>query len=738
MKQTSFPIIGLHCAGCATRAEQILNELVGVRQASVNLATATVQVDYDETIMTPTDMARAIALGGYQLIIEAEPRKSEEQLEILQRQETKKLFRGTAMSLFASIALMLAMFWLSPRWFNLLGLIFATYVIVFIGRDFYIRAYKQARQGGMGMDTLVALSTLVAYIYSLFVLLFPGLLSINGQAPHTYFEAPVMIIAFVLLGKTLEHKAKGSTTAAIRKLIDMQPRSVHRLRPDDTLEDVDVFDLLLGDRILVRPGERIAVDGLVISGESYVDESMLTGEPIAALRREADKVYAGSINQNGSLTIRTVALHQDTLLGRIIQRVRTAQGSKAPIQRTVDRIASVFVPIILGLSFLTLILWLLLGGEGSTMEQAIISAITVLVIACPCALGLATPTAIMVGIGRAAEAGILIKDAESLEVAQRIDTVVLDKTGTLTAGRATVAQYAIAQSISDEAELLAHIGMIERRSEHPIAQAIVRSFTEINSEDCEIRDWESIPGQGVRATIKQERYFIGNERLLQNAGISIPQEMAAYGQKYADELGATPVYVALDMAVVAVLAVLDELKPTSSTLVRKLESEGITVVMLTGDSEGSAQKQAARLGITNVIAGVLPEEKADYIARLRSEGRRVAMVGDGINDSAALAEATLSIAMGTGSDIAIDTAMATITHGDTMLLPELLRLSRITVRTIHQNLFWAFIYNLIAIPLAAGAFYPWTGWTMNPMIASLAMAMSSLSVVLNSLRLKYK
>lgn len=726
MKQKhEYPLLGLHCAACAARAESILKNLEGIEEANVNIATSSAIVEYDEEHIHPSDMAKAIAEGGYQLVV-ANEYQDDSKIEELRQQAYRHLKQQTIGSLCLSFILMCLMPWLHLWSISLLVALLTTLGLYFFGKDFYIRAYRQIRQGGMGMDTLVALSTCTAYLYSL-VILFISLA--NDHAPHTYFEAALMILAFVLLGKLLEARAKSHTTEAIRQLASLQPKRVLRLSLDGSQQEVSIYDLILGDRIIVRAGERIAVDGIISEGNSYVDESMLTGEAIPKHRAEGDRVHAGSINQNGSFVVRATALHQDTLLGRIAQRVRYAQGSKAPVQKLVDKVARIFVPIILMLSVLTFASWILFGGVG-LWEKGLISALSVLVIACPCALGLATPTAIMVGIGRAAQKGILIKDAESLEVAKDIDTIVFDKTGTITEGKPSLTKFEVLSNNYNSERLQSLLKSIEERSEHPIAKAITSEFERAGSLN--IETWENIPGQGIKAKVEGKDYFLGNERLLNELHLVSPITQDT------SPLHGTRVFLASPSEVIAYIEIEDKMKVGIKEAIAQLQSQGISIHLLTGDNRYTAHILGESLGIDAIQAEMLPEDKADYIKKLKAQGKRVAMIGDGINDSAALAEADLSIAMGTGSDIAIETAQATITHGDIQLLPEMLHISKLTLRTIRQNLFWAFAYNVLAIPLAAGIFYPVWGIELSPMIASATMAISSLSVVLNSLRLKLR
>lgn len=728
MQQKEYPLLGLHCAGCAGRAESVLQGLEGMQSASVNLATASAQVVYDETILQPEVMARAIAEAGYQLVVE-QRYQDDEEIERLRRAETNKLYMNAAIALASALILMVAMFVLDGKVLMYLGFALATLVMCTAGRGFYQRAYRQFVSGGLGMDALVGLSTLVAYIYSLYVMLTGG----NEVMKHVYFESSVMIIAFVLFGKVLEARAKGHTSEAIKRLIGMQPKRVLRINAQGEREDISVYELILGDTILVRAGERIAVDGIVSAGSTYIDESMLTGEALPQTRGEGDKVYAGSINQNGSITVRATALHRDTLLGRIIERVRTAQGSKAPIQRMVDKVASIFVPVIIVLSLITFGLWYYLGGEGA-LEQALVSMTTVLVIACPCALGLATPTAIMVGIGRAAEEGILIKDAESLELACSVKAIIFDKTGTLTEGRHQLVEVVGIDPSLEHNDILRRLRTLEEGSDHPIARAILSSVDR-GYECYERTDWEQIPGRGIRAIVESELHLIGNERLIRESGLILREEVEARRQVLESQ-GAVALIMAWGGEVKALIVVADKEKSEAKAVISALQAKGVGVHLLSGDSPSAVGSIAEKLGIEHFRANMLPEEKADYIKALKAEGQSVAMIGDGINDSVALAEADLSIAMGTGSDVAIETAQATLQSGDMRKVVELIEVSRLTIRTIKQNLFWAFAYNIVAIPLAAGLLYPLTGWTMTPMIASVLMALSSVSVVINSLRLK--
>ena len=624
----------------------------------------------------------------------------------------------------------IGMFFMDMPLANPIMWLLATPVLGWCGRSFFVNAWRQLRHRTVTMDTLVALSTGIAYLFSLFNMLWPEFWLARGIQPHVYFEASSVIIAFILLGRLLEARAKENTTTAIRKLMGLQPRTV-TLVVNGERREVPIEQVRPGDAVLVRPGERIAVDGRIADGASYVDESMLTGEPVAVRKEPGAEVFAGTINQKGSFTFRAEKVGTDTLLARIIRMVQEAQGSKAPVQQRVDRIAAVFVPVIISVALLAFVLWLLLDpADGLT--HGMLALVTVLIIACPCALGLATPTAITVGIGKAAEEGILIRDAESLEAARRIDTVVLDKTGTLTEGRPEVTDEAWLGGDRTPAAVLA---ALERLSEHPLAEAVVAHLKE--AAPVSVTGFESLTGRGVRGIANGTAYLAGSETLLREQGRQIDPELARQAARWLDE-AKTVIWLADERQALGVLAVADTIRESAPQAVRRLHEAGITVWMVTGDNENTARAIAARAGIEHWKSGVLPDGKCAFIRSLQEQGHRVAMTGDGINDSAALAQADLSIAMGGGSDIAIDVAQMTIVSSDLNRIPDAIALSVRRVRTIRQNLFWAFIYNLIGVPIAAGVLYPVCGFLLNPMIAGAAMAFSSVSVVTNSLRLKWR
>ena len=583
------------------------------------------------------------------------------------------------------------------------------------------------------MDTLVALSTSIAFLFSLFNTLYPRFWYEQGLEPHVYYEAATVIIAFVLVGKLMEEKAKGKTSMAIRKLMGLQPKTARILR-DGKEEDILISELKKGDKVSVRPGERVPVDGLIVEGDTFIDESMISGEPIPVGKKLNDKVLAGTINQNGAFVMSAEKVGRETVLAQIIRMVQEAQGSKAPVQRIVDKVTAVFVPTVLAIAILTFIVWMIVGGVDD-FSYAMLSAVSVLVIACPCALGLATPTALMVGIGKGAEAHILIKDAVALEQMRKVDTVVLDKTGTVTEGRPTVTGW-----LHDAGWVNEHKGILyaaELKSEHPLALAIVEELKKDGNKPAIIDSFESRTGRGIVVTRGGKTYWAGSHRLLNDFGAKVSDLLKSMVEEY-ERSGKSLVYFGEESMLLAVIVISDKVKPTSIQAVKQMQAEGKYVVLLTGDGHLTAQNVAGEINANRFIAEALPDDKENVIKELQREGRVVAMVGDGINDSQALARADVSIAMGKGTDIAMDVAMVTLMTSDLLLLPKAFKLSRKTVRLIHQNLFWAFIYNLIGIPIAAGILFPMYGILLNPMIASAAMACSSVSVVLNSLSLNWR
>lgn len=731
VKQT-FPVIGMSCASCASSAESTASYVNGVLQASVNFATGNITVEYLPTMTHPAALQKAIQTAGYDLLITEDATNQQENLEAIQEQKLSKLKKKVVgASIFTLPVFIIGMFFMNMPNANLIMWLCTTPVVFWYGKDFFINAWKQAKHRSANMDTLVALSTGIAYVFSVFNMAYPAFWHQRGLHVHVYFEAAAVIITFILLGRLLEEKAKSNTSTAIKKLMGLQPKTVTIALADGTEKQITIEQVTLGDSIVVKPGEKIAVDGKVISGDSYVDESMLNGEPIPVLKATNDKVFAGTINQKGSFVFAAEKIGKETLLAQIIKMVQDAQGSKAPVQKLVDKIASVFVPIVIGVAILTFSAWILFGGEHAWV-QGLLAAITVLVIACPCALGLATPTAIMVGVGKGAEQGILIKDAESLENAKKLTAIVLDKTGTITAGKPQVTDE---HWIKKEAKHLEILASLERKSSHPLADAVIQHFhtTPITT----IENFETLIGKGVWGTHENKNYFIGNKALIDEKGILITDNLLQIATSWTAQ-AKTVIWFTDNESVLALLAISDKIKDNSVAAIQQLQSMGIELHLLTGDNKATAEAIAQQTGITHYQAEVLPQEKADYVKRLQQQGHVVAMVGDGINDSTALATADVSIAMGHGSDIAMDVAKMTIISSDLTKIPKAIHLSKQTVATIQQNLFWSFIYNVLGIFIATGILYPINGFLLNPMIAGAAMALSSVSVVSNSLRLKWK
>ena len=727
-KKETFSVLKMTCTSCAAGVEKTISSLEGVNFAAVNFATESVQVDYIPSKINPIDIQKAVRESGYDMIIE-EDKSHKETLEEIHDKRHKALKHKTRWAIIlATPVMIIGMFMMDLPYANLIMLVLSSPVVLWLGRDFFINAWKQAKNRTANMDTLVALSTGTAYIFSLFNMLFPQVWESKGLEAHVYFEAAAVIIAFILIGKLLEERAKGNTSSALKKLMGLQPKTVTIVKDGAHIETL-LEDVAVDDIILVKPGEKIAVDGTLLDGESFVDESMLSGEPMAVRKIEGEKVFAGTINQKGSFQFKANKVGKDTMLAQIIKMVQDAQGSKAPVQKLVDKIASIFVPVVIGTAILTFIVWMVFGGDNA-LTHALLAFVTVLVIACPCALGLATPTAVMVGIGKGAEQGILIKDAESLETSKNVDVVVLDKTGTITEGKPQVTEeywvYGSSKSI---------LASLEKLSEHPLADALVEH---LNGElEVSISNFSSITGKGIVGTVDGEKYFAGNNKLLVDNNVSLPEDLTKIANKWSDE-GKTVIWFANSKKVLAIVAISDKIKESSLKAINSLHEMGIKIYMLTGDNAATSKFIAEQAGIDHFKAEVLPHEKAEFVKELQEQDHTVAMVGDGINDSAALAQADISIAMGKGSDIAMDVAKMTIISSDLTKIPQAIKLSKQTVNTIRQNLFWAFIYNVIGIPIAAGVLYPINGFLLSPMIAGAAMALSSVSVVSNSLRLKMK
>lgn len=728
----NFQVTGMSCASCASSIESMLRAQQGVKLANVNFASKSVLVEFDADLITEPKLIECVNSIGYHLIsseLKEETRKAEENYLATLKRNT--IFSG----IFSLPLFIIGMFFMDMPYGNYIMWSLASPVLVIGGKDFFINAWKQLKHKNANMDTLVALSTGMAYLFSVFNTLYPQFWHSRGLHAHVYFESSAVIIFFILLGKLLEENAKNRTSDAIKKLMGLQPKKLVVVNADYSLSEIPIGEVQVGQIILVKPGEKIPVDGELTEGESFVDESMINGEPIPAYKNKGSKVFSGTINQKGTFRIKALKVGNETLLAQIIRTVQEAQGSKAPVQQLTDKIASVFVPFVLGIALLALILWISFGGSNG-FTQGLMAMITVLVIACPCALGLATPTALMVGIGKGAGIGILIKDAEALESAKDINTIVLDKTGTITEGKPVLTSIHFGNQLTYQKKMKSILLGIEMQSEHPLATAICNYLKEEKTVAIQPEKFESITGMGIMAVSGGEIYYAGNLRLMNEKGIIFTDEQNNIIRSF-EEQAQSMIVFADKKNVIAIAGVADKIKQHSAKAIEILQQMGIEVYMLTGDNEKAAEAVAKQVGIKQVLAGLMPSDKAIYIDYLKSSGKKVAMIGDGINDSEALVRADVSFAMGKGSDIAMDVAKVTIMSSDLLMLPKAIELSRQTVAKIKQNLFWAFIYNLIGIPIAAGALYFVNGFMLNPMLAGAAMAMSSVSVVSNSLLLKY-
>jgi len=727
-----YPVTGMSCAGCSSSVESMLKAQTGVKDAGVNLANHTAWIEYDQKIVTPLKLQEVIRSIGYDLIIDAvDTNKTVNEAREKNLHSLK--IKTILSSIFSVPVVILGMVFMNWEYSPWISMFLSAIVIFWFGRTFFINATKQAKHLMANMDTLVALSTTIAFGFSVFNTLWPEFWHNRGLHPHVYFESAAVIITFILLGKFLEEKAKGKTSSSIRKLMGLQPTNVTVLR-NFALTEIPIQEVKTDDLVVVKPGDRIPVDGTVTDGTSFVDESTITGEPLPVEKQSGAKVFAGTINQKGTLTVKAEQVGSETLLSHIIKMVEQAQGSKAPVQRLADKIAGIFVPTVMAIALISMMIWIVFGGEKGVI-QGILSLVTVLAVACPCALGLATPTAIMVGVGKGAENNILIKDAESLEIAHKIDVVVLDKTGTITEGKPEVIEIIWNENISDKTNVQEILKAIESLSEHPLAEAVVKFINGNGNNQFKVDSFEALIGLGVKATINGNNYLVGSEKLMVENSIRIsPQLQGKISQWENDSY--TVIVFSDHIDAIATIAIADKIKPTSTEAIVKLKSMGVEVIMLTGDNKSTANSVARKVGVINFEGGMLPSDKGEYIKKLQEKGKVVAMIGDGINDSQALAQADVSIAMGKGSDIAMEIAKITLMTSDLNQISKAIQLSKRTMRTVKQNLFWAFIYNLIGIPLAAGILYPFTGFQFDPMIAGAAMALSSVSVVSNSLRLK--
>ncbi len=751
MTATTLKLKGMSCASCANSIQTAIQQVPGVSDVQVNFATEQASVEYDERNTTLEKIQAAVADAGYEasereaLGIGGDGGKEDAKEQEEQKAQQKELLTKTVISGVVGAVLMLGTLPMMlgadiPGWPVFLHnpwlqLILATPVLFWCGKSFYVGAWKAFTHRAANMNTLVALGTGAAYLYSLFVTLFPGFLLSQGLAPEVYYEASVMIIALLLLGRYFENRARGQTSDAIRQLIGLQANTARVVRQDEEV-DLPLEEVVVGDIIIVRPGEKIPVDGEVTEGTSTVDESMVTGEPVPVKKARGEDVIGATINKTGSFRFRASRVGKDTVLAQIVHLVQDAQGSKAPIQKLADQVTGWFVPVVMAIAITTFVLWFLIMGN---LTLALLTTVGVLIIACPCALGLATPTSIMVGTGKGAENGILIKDAESLERAHKLQAVVVDKTGTLTEGKPTVTDYLTVRGTanSNEIKLLQMAAAVERNSEHPLAEAVV-NYAESQGVDKKkltgVQDFDAVTGRGVQGTLNGRLIQIGTERWMQSLNVDTA---ALQSQRQAWEAAAkTTAWIAVGGKIEGLVGISDALKKTSARAVSALQKMGLEVVMLTGDNRQTAEAIAQEVGISRVFAEVRPDQKAAQIKQLQAEGKQVAMVGDGINDAPALAQADVGISIGTGTDVAIAASDITLISGDLQGIVTAIQLSKATIANIRQNLFFAFIYNVAGIPIAAGILYPIFGWLLNPVIAGAAMAFSSVSVVTNALRLR--
>jgi len=756
-----FKVKGMNCASCVNTIEKTFKKTAGVQMAEVNYGTETAKLSFDEAKISPHQLAKKIEPLGYSLVIptaeEMGMSASEHAAHLGLSQSKKeklaeiaslrvKVLSAVPLAIFSILAMgwdILAQFNAAPGipvvWQGLFRSVLplmATYVIFVVGKPYLLGVYRFLRYGKANMDTLVGIGTSVAFLYSFIVSAFADSLKSFINVDNTYYDVTIIVITFIALGKYLESRSKLKTGSAIEKLLNLQAKTALVIR-EGKEQEIPVDQVISGELIIIKPAGKIPVDGVITQGSSYLDESLVTGEPMPVVKTIGDTVVAGTINTSGSFIFQATKVGSETMLAHIIKMVQEAQNSKAPIQALADKISGIFVPVVLVIAFLALGLWLLVGSQYLGFSQALsfglVCFVGVLVIACPCALGLATPTAIIVGVGKGAKEGILIKDAATLEKLHQVDVVVMDKTGTLTKGKPELISLQNYSPKTDN-ELIAILAALEKKSEHPIAAAIISSANEKQLPLPTINDFDSIKGKGIGGTIDGIQYYAGNTKLIIDLNLSFDT-----GSLEKDTLaGKTPVILATKQNVLAVAMVADAIKPEAAEVVKRLHQLGIKIVMLTGDDKNTAQYIASQIGIDEVVAEVLPEDKLKKIKALQVQGKIVAMAGDGVNDAPALAQADVGIAMSGGTDVAIESAGITLLRGDISKLVKAIRLSKLTMRGIKQNLFWAFIYNIIGIPLAAGVFYPVTGWLLNPIFAGLMMAFSSVSVVGNSLRLKAK
>jgi Cu2+-exporting ATPase/Cu+-exporting ATPase len=763
----TYKVKGMHCASCASIIERTVKKLDGVENIEVNPGTENAKITFDTSKTNPESFNKKLEPLGYSLVVPMDhdmknmsassmgmsenehaehlglnQSKKEKLAEVAEM--TSKVMSAIPLAIFSIFVMawdILAQYkavpemtYITKEFFHHLLPIFATYTLFVVGKPYLLGFYRFLRYGKANMDTLIGIGTSAAFLYSFVVTAFEETLRPFINVDHTYYDVTIVVITFIALGKYLESRSKIKTGDAIEKLLNLQAKTALVVRDGKEIE-ISINDVVHDDLVIVKPGAKIPVDGVITEGSSFIDESMVTGEPMPAQKKIGDSVVAGTMNTSGSFTFKATKVGSETLLAQIIHMVEEAQGSKAPIQALADKISSVFVPIVLVLAFVTLGVWLIFGtgplGFSHALSFGLVSFVGILVIACPCALGLATPTAIIVGVGKGAKEGILIKDAATLEKLHKVDTVIVDKTGTITIGKPTLVDIQNTSSMTNE-DLIGLLASLEKKSEHPIAHAIVNYAEEKKISVQEVSNFEGIQGKGLKGSVKDVEYFVGNTKLVEDLGLSFDQTQL---ETFTSQ-GKTPVIISTKDKVLGFVMVADEIKAESKEAISQLHKLGIKVVMLTGDDEKAAKYIASLVGIDEVIAHVLPQDKLAKIKELQSQGHIVAMAGDGVNDAPALAQADVGIAMGTGTDVAIESAGITLLGGDMSKLVKAIKLSKITMRGIKQNLFWAFIYNIVGIPLAAGVFYPIFGWLLNPVFAGMAMALSSVSVVSNSLRIK--
>lgn len=730
-----IPVTGMTCAACQARVQKTLAKQPGVNDASVNLMMATATVTYDPTAVTPEALVAAIEGAGYGAELPHDDRSAFEEQEARDREtaaEFETLKRKAIVSgVIGALAMAVMPFMHQMMWITWVLLVVTAAIMATAGRHFYVRAWQALKHGGADMNTLVALGTGSAFLYSVIATVAPGFFLARGVSADVYYEAVILIIAFILTGNAFEARAKRNTATALRALVQLQPKTARVLR-NLVERDIPIEEVEPGDFVVVRPGERIPVDGIVHKGESAVDESMLTGESMPVAKKPGDTVIGGTINRTGAFRLKATTLGEQSMLARIVKLMRDAQGSRAPIQALADKISSVFVPVVVGIALVTFAAWAYFAQDAAFV-RAFAAAVTVLIIACPCAMGLAVPTAVMVATGKGAELGVLIKGGEALQRAGDVRTIVLDKTGTVTEGKPTVTDV-IVRDAGSETQLLGQVAALERLSEHPLAEAIVTAAKTRGATAGHAEGFASVTGKGVTGVVAGAALAVGNAALMADYAIDVTP-LAAEAARLADA-GRTPMFVARDGALAGLLAVADPIKESSRAAIQRMHALGLEVVMLTGDTERTARAIAKEAGIERVVAGVLPDGKVAEVQRLQAEGKVVAMVGDGINDAPALAQADIGMAIGTGTDIAAEAADVVLMRGDLRAAGQAIELSRRTMATMKQNLFWAFIYNVIGIPVAAGVLYPAFGLLLTPVLASAAMAFSSVSVVTNSLRLR--